>query len=173
MARKIIFMDGEFQGLSPYGTTLLSIALIKQTGEELYLEIAYDGDTNDWVQENILPYLTQEKVTREEAIAQIRAFVGTEKPILCAYVNQFDWMGINDLFGIPTITGADKNPFFWKPLDFASILFAKGYAFEQEIMSLARSMGINTEKYHKHFALDDARLLKEIYEKVLHVSDTF
>jgi DNA polymerase III epsilon subunit-like protein len=167
MAREIIFMDGEFQGLSAHGTTLLSIALIKQTGEELYVEIETDVEVNDWVKENVLPYLTKTKVSREEAIKQIVEFVGKNKPILCAYVNQFDWMGINDLLGVPSINAGTENPFYWKPMDFASILFAKGYSFEQEIMSLARSIGINTDKYHKHHALDDTRLLKEIYEKVM------
>jgi hypothetical protein len=167
MAREIIFMDGEFQGLSAHGTTLLSIGLIKQTGEELYLEIEYDVEVNDWVKENVLPYLTKEKVSREEAIKQIKTFIGSTKPILCAYVNQFDWMGINDLFGVPSINADTDNPFYWKPMDFASILFAKGFSFEQEVMSLARSIGIDTTKYRKHYALDDTRLLKEIYEKVM------
>lgn len=36
--REKIFMDAEFMELSAVGTTLLSIGLIKENGEQLYLE---------------------------------------------------------------------------------------------------------------------------------------
>lgn len=97
---KIIFMDGEFTGLYPNGTEFLSIALIKPSGMELYLELSeYDSSkVNDWVRKNVLPQLSGYKVSKEEARKHILEFVGEQKPHLIADVNDFDWMGICGLF---------------------------------------------------------------------------
>jgi len=46
--RKIIFADGEFTGLYPNGTEFLSLALIKESGEELSLEIETTTQINDF-----------------------------------------------------------------------------------------------------------------------------
>ncbi len=161
----VIFMDGEFASLHPNGIDLISLALIKESGEELYLELEYDGELSSWVEEHVVPYLSGEKVSVEEAKKQIEEFVGDSKPVLVAYVNQFDWMGVCRLFEANSPEEMSKLPFHWFPIDFASILFAK----EQTPLSLAAA----ARKYDieisgvQHHALHDARLLKAVYEKVM------
>lgn len=159
----IIFMDGEFTGLYPNGTEFLSIALIKPSGNELYLELSeYDAlKVNDWVQRNVLPQLSGYKVSKEEARKNILKFVGDQKPYLIADVNDFDWMGICGLLGVY------EQPFNYIPVDFATILFANGVDPDVDRMELAKSLGINVSGYKQHHALDDARVLKLMYEKLV------
>lgn len=167
MEKNIIFMDGEFAKLKPDGIDLLSLALIKPNGEELYLEIEFDGEISPWVKENVLPNLKQEKVSKEKATELIKDFVGNEKPYLIAYVNQFDWMGICKLFNVKNTEDISKLPFFWAPIDFASILFEKGVKPTINPIELAKKYHIEVSTIKKHHALDDARLLKKIYDKVI------
>lgn len=164
----IIFMDGEFAKLTPDGVDLISIGLIKPDGEELYLEIEFDGEIDPWVKKNVMPYMKGKKVSREDAIKKIKEFVGKNKPSLISYVNQFDWMGICRLFGTKdpkSIT--DLLPFHWVPIDFASILIEKGVEPGTSPVKLAKKIGIDVTDLKMHNALDDARLLKRIYEKVI------
>lgn len=158
---KIIFMDAEFTGLSAHGIQFLSIALIKEdTGEEMYLEldVPIKEIEDDWVHQNVIPYLTQEKVPQEIAVQKIRDFVGEDKPYMVADVNQFDWMGICGMFGVWDV------PFFYIPIDFASILFAKAINPDVNREKYAEQLGIDVSKYKKHHALHDARILKKMYE---------
>jgi len=78
-----------------------------------------------------------------------------------AYVNQFDSIYWYRLFSDPK-----GHPVFWIPIDFASILF--GFGFDPDIMreeEFYKWLEIDTTKYNKHNALDDAKKLKEVYEK--------
>ncbi len=161
-SHNIIFLDTEFSTLDPYKGEILSIGLVKLNGEELYLELEYDGETNDWVRENILPTLTGDKVSREEAVSKIKKFVGDQKPYAVGFVNQFDTLYVYKLFG------TDKHPFYWLPIDFASILFGNGIDPEKNLVEdneVAKKLGIDVSKYKKHNALDDAKLLREVYLK--------
>ena len=159
---EIIFMDGEFTDLSPERTELMSIGLVKEDGEELYLEIDYETEPSDWVKKYVIPHMNGKKVSKQVAKEKIKNFIGDNKPLMMAYVNMFDWMGICDLFGISVNT----LPFFWKPLDFATILYMKGFDITKPIEAMAEEAGIDTSKYNKHNALDDAKLLKEFYELI-------
>ncbi|MBD3318915.1 hypothetical protein GF342_03315 [Candidatus Woesearchaeota archaeon] len=160
MTKELIFMDGEFAGLRANGTDLLSIALIKETGEELYLELEYEGEVDDWVRDNIIPMLKGPKVSKKEAKQKILEFVGPSKPFMVAYVNQFDWMAICGLFGVFDV------PFYWKPIDFCSILYSKGFDITLGIEKMALDVGININNYTKHHALDDTRLMKDMWDKL-------
>ena len=162
MPRDIIFMDAEFPVLSAYGTEFLSIALIKQSGEELYLEIETETEPSDWVKENVIPYLTGKKISKEEAQRRILHFIGPHKPYFVSLVPCFDWMGICALFGV------NKNdmPFFWIPIDFANILLMKHIDPEQDKLELARNLGIDVTGIQLHHALSDARLLKLLWNKI-------
>lgn len=159
----IVFFDSEFSSLDPYIGEFLSIGLIKPDGEELYLELRYDGECDPWVKENILPTLNKEKVTREEAKRRIREFLGKDRPYLVSYVNQFDAIYWYKLFGV------DEQPAFWIPIDFASILFGLGIEprmymeTDGDPEGLAVRLGIDVSQYNLHNALDDARLLKDVY----------
>jgi len=160
----IIFFDTEFSNIDSEIGELMSIGLVKPNGEELYLELEYDESTiHPWVDEHVLPYLTGNKTPKEEAIEKIWDFVGREgeKPFLMAYVNQFDSIYWYRLFSDPK-----GHPVFWIPIDFASILF--GFGFNPDIMreeDFYKWLDIDTTKYNKHNALDDAKKLKEVYEK--------
>jgi DNA polymerase III epsilon subunit-like protein len=163
-SQNIIFLDTEFSSLNPYNGEILSIGLVKLNGEELYLEIENKNVCDDWVKKNILPTLNEPKLSREEAIEKVRKFVGKENPYIVSYVNQYDVIYTYKLFC------NNKKPFHWLPIDFASILFGLGvdpeaYSVEDK-NNFFKKIGIDASKYHEHNALDDARLLREVYLKM-------
>lgn len=162
-SNNIIFLDTEFSSLNPYKGEILSIGLVKLNGGELYMELEYNGEIDEWVKENVTPFLMEEKVNREEAVRRIKKFVGDKKPYMLAYVNQFDAIYLYKLFKI------ENNPFHWIPIDFASMLFAfrinpERYNWEDKD-NFYQEIGINHNKYRKHHALDDAKLLRQVYLK--------
>jgi len=152
----IIFVDTEFSTLDPYEGEILSIGLIKPNGESLYLELEHAGSVSDWVEENILPLMRGPKISREEAKRKIRKFVGNDKPYMVSFVNQFDVIYFYKLFGV------DDQPCYWMPVDFAAILFGAGLNPEN-LSGVANKLGVDTEIYQKHNALDDAKLLRDLY----------
>lgn len=89
-SKNIIFIDTEFSTLDPYKGEILSIGIVKLNGEELYLELEYDGEVSEWVEKNILPNLNGHKVSREGARKQIKEFVGDNKPYAVAFINQIE-----------------------------------------------------------------------------------
>lgn len=161
-------MDTEFTDLDVKVGELLSIGLVKYTGEELYLELKYEGKVHPWVKKRVLPYLGKRKVSKEKARQKIWKFIGQhkkekDKPYLMAYVNQFDAIFWYDLFGT-----AKGHPVFWIPLDFASVLFAHGY--DPNSMGKHKffdELGIKKGEYNEHNALEDARLLRDVYLKFM------
>jgi DNA polymerase III epsilon subunit-like protein len=166
----IIFWDTEFSSLNPYKGELLSMGFIKNTGEELYFELDFKGEADPWVKENIIPHLILPKITGEDALKKIDAFLGNSKPYLVAYVNQFDTIYFFKLLKVKDSTKV--FPFHWIPVDFASMLFALGVDPEQfstspERNKLALELGIDPRTYKSHNALDDARLLKDVYSKLV------
>jgi hypothetical protein len=48
------FLDTEYNG---WGGELISLALVPDDGEELYLTIRWQGDLEPWVERNVIPYL--------------------------------------------------------------------------------------------------------------------
>lgn len=157
----IVFVDTEFSTLDPYKGEILSIGIVKINGDSLYLELEYDGEVSDWVKENIIPTLTAPKITRREAIIKINEFVGPSQPYIVAYVNQFDVIYWYKLLR------PDNDPSYWLPIDFASMLFTLGidperYGREHK-NSFLQDIGIDPSKYKEHNALDDARILREVY----------
>lgn len=180
-SENIIFMDGEFTELNENGTTFISIALVKPNGEYYYaINADYDAKKcTDWVKENVLVPLYTQTVhgdprnhcdalnfhktygKSEKKIAEeIKRFVGDSKPYLIADVNQFDWMGICGLFGVWNV------PFFYIPIDFASILWSKGIDPDVNRGEFAKGQGIDISNFKKHNALDDTKVLKALYEKL-------
>lgn len=160
----IIFFDTEFSNIDTQIGELISIGLVKPTGEELYVELEYDvANVHPWVTDHVLPFLSGDNITKDEAIKKIWDFIGRgeEKPFLMAYVNQFD-----SIYWYRLFTDPKEHPVFWIPIDFATILFSFG--FNPENMREGEFfdwLGIDTTKYNKHNALDDARKLREVYNK--------
>lgn len=161
----IIFFDTEFSSLDPYKGEILSVGMITLDGKELYLELEYNGGFDTWVKKNIVPTLKGKKISREEAVKQITKFVGKKKPYLMSYVNQYDIIYMYKLFG------KEKKPFFWLPLDFASILYGlsinpEGY-YPKDKDNFFKIINVDKKKFnHSHNAIEDARLLREVYLKM-------
>lgn len=159
----IIFFDSEFSSLNPYKGEILSIGMIKFSGEKLYLELNFKGEPSDWVKENILHSLKEKKVSREKAIKLIYDFVGKKKPHLFAYVPQFDIVYSHKLFK------NKKWPFHPFAMDLASMLFAHNIdpnVIVNKNKKFFDSIEINLNEYNRHHALEDARLLRDIYLKL-------
>lgn len=168
----IIFVDTEFSTNDLAVGQLLSVGMVKMNGEELYLELEFEGETSEFVKSHILPTLTQKKLTKEEARERILKFVGDSRPFMMGKVIYFDASYWSKYF-------FDKNnpkelipPFFWIPIDFTALLFANG--MDPESLSISKGkaqelcsrVGIDISKFHIHNALDDAKLLREIYIKL-------
>lgn len=167
--KNIIFIDTEFTDLDPYKGELLSVGIVKLSGEELYIELENDGHASNWVKKHILPTLIQEKLTRPDAEAKIRQFLDDTMPFAVAFVDNYDVIYLTKLFG------AGKLPFQWMTVDFASVLFAAGVnpvRFQLDTSGAKvfyRKLGIDTKKYKHHHALDDARLLRDVWLKLTDV----
>lgn len=163
-SKNVIFFDTEFSSLDPYKGEILSVGMVDFKGNELYLELEYDGEVDPWVKENILSTLNQKKVSRSLAVRKMKKFIGKNSPYMVAYVNQYDTLYAYKLFG------QGKCPFFWLPIDFASILFGMGIDpeayFPNDKKNFFEKIGIDASKYHMHNALDDAKLLREVYLKM-------
>lgn len=163
-SKNVIFLDTEFSSLDPYKGEILSIGVVRVNGEELYMELEYEGEVDPWVKKNILPTLKDKKISRKKALMKITKFVGKDKPYVVSLVNQYDVIYTYKLFG------KSEKPFFWLPIDFASILFGMGIDPESyspdDKENFFNKIGIDTSKYKMHNALDDARLLREVYLKM-------
>ena len=159
--KNIIFYDTEFSSLNPYDGEIISIGAVKMNGEEFYCELEYSGEYSEWVREHLLPSLNKPKVARDVAKRLLADFIGDGRPYMMAYVNQYDAVYTYKLFE------GSQNPFFWLPLDFASVLFGLGYEPEiymkNDYIALAKKLGVKLKKGHTHNALDDAKLLREVY----------
>ena len=164
-SNNLVFFDTEFSSNQPEEGEILSLAMIKMNGEELYLELEYEGEVHPWVKSNILPFLTGHKVNKEEAKKQIIEFIGNEKPYLLTYVNQFDFVYLMKILDY------HQSPFQSVPLDFASIMFAMGInpdEYKQRLNhKFIKELGIDVSKYKLHHALDDAKLLRDVYLKLV------
>ena len=165
-SQNIIFFDTEFSSLDSHKGEILSLGLVKYNGEELYLELDYNGEIDKWPRENILPSLKQEKVSKDKAIELIKDFVGTENPYVVAYINQFDMVYFYKLLGLDNF----NHHFHWMPIDFASILFSFG--INPDVLvdwnnNFLDKLKIDSSKFNQHNALDDARMLREVYLKFI------
>jgi len=162
-SNNIIFFDTEFSSNDHVNAELLSLGMVKYSGEELYIEFKFKSKVSDWVKENVLPHLNDEKVSRNVAINKIKKFVRNDKPYLTAFVYPFDYLLMDKLFGWDEL----QKLFHWPPIDFASILFGNNidpetyYTKDKNIFF--KRIGIDASKYSLHNALDDAKLLRDVY----------
>lgn len=163
----LIFIDTEFTDLDPYKGELLSIGIVKLNGDELYLELECDTPSSDWVQKHIIPTLTQDKVSRDDANKQIRAFLGDSLPFAVGFVDNYDVIYLTKIFG------AGNLPFRWMTVDIASILFAIGVnpvKFQLDssgARSFYKKLGIDMKNYRHHHALDDAKLVRDVWLRLV------
>jgi DNA polymerase III epsilon subunit-like protein len=159
-SNNVIFYDTEFSSLDPYTGEVLSIGMVKISGEELNLELEPAGPISDWVKEHVIPTLKGPHVTRQDAQRRIKEFVGGGKPYAVGYVNAYDTLYFYKLFGFPK----GEQPCYWLPVDLSSIIFGVGKDPEK-LLEFAVELGIDTKQYTQHHALHDARLVRDVYMK--------
>ncbi len=163
-SENVVFFDAEFTSLDPRQGEILSVAIVKPTGEELCLEIdRKDDPVHPWVREYVLPLLDGDPISPDAAVERIRHFIGDTAPYLVSYVSHFDTAFLHKLFG------DGPWPFSRDPIDFASMLFAVGLnptnLLEKDRV-LSESLGVEPSAFGRmHHALNDARLLRDAYEK--------
>ena len=99
------FLDTEYNG---WGGALLSLALVPEDGEELYLTLDWDVPLEEWVQRNVVPYLdmvpkplVSPRLTRADAARAVAHYLaGDADPLIVA-----DWPEDVALFNALLVTG--------------------------------------------------------------------
>ena len=99
------FLDTEYNG---WGGALLSLALVPEDGEELYLTLDWDGELEPWVERHVVPFLdmvpealVSPRLTRADAARAIsHYFAGDRTPIIIA-----DWPEDIALLNALLVTG--------------------------------------------------------------------
>ncbi|NTW30392.1 MAG: hypothetical protein HGA33_03880 [Candidatus Moranbacteria bacterium] len=170
-SENVVFFDAEFTSLDPRRGEILSVAIVRPSGEELYLEIDRELEpVHPWVREHVLPLLNGDPMPPEAAVEQIRHFIGDTVPYLVSYVSHFDTTFLHKLFG------DGQWPFSRDPVDFASMLFSSGLnptnLLEKDRI-LSESLGVEPSVFGRmHHALNDARLLRDVYGKYVRYIST-
>jgi hypothetical protein len=99
------FLDTEYNG---WGGALLSLALVPDDGEELYLTLDWDGALEEWVERNVIPYLdtvpealVSPRMSRADAARAIAHYLaGDPDPLILA-----DWPEDIALISALLVTG--------------------------------------------------------------------
>ena len=99
------FLDTEYNG---WGGALLSLALVPDDGEELYLTLDWQGLLEEWVERNVLPYLdavpeslVSPRMSRADAARTVAHYLaGDPDPLIVA-----DWPEDLALFNALLVTG--------------------------------------------------------------------
>ena len=99
------FLDTEYNG---WGGALLSLALVPDQGEELYVTLDWDGALEEWVERNVVPYLdmvpeslVSPRMSRAEAARTVAHYLaGDPNPVIIA-----DWPEDIALFSALLVTG--------------------------------------------------------------------
>jgi hypothetical protein len=99
------FLDTEYNG---WGGALLSLALVPDDGEELYLTLDWDGPLEEWVERNVIPYLdmvpdnlVSPRMSRADAARTLAHYLaGDPDPLIVA-----DWPEDLALFNALLVTG--------------------------------------------------------------------
>lgn len=149
--RENIFFDSEFVH---DGKTIMpiSLGLVKETGEELYMEFRFDrkrAEAHDFVRETVLPLLQG----KEHPIGDIRRmlieFCGL-RPLFWAWFAAHDWLLLTQVFGT-----FEKLPTGWPMfcMDLRQSFEEKG----------ARAHWLPQQPRKRHHALEDALWARKTY----------
>jgi hypothetical protein len=181
---QVIFLDTEFTGLHS-NTTLISIGLVSIDGTYFYGEFTdFDkNQLNDWLNshvmdklDNNLPHAPNWKGafttvavsgTKNEIGALLSQWFAQFGPVeIWADILAWDWVLFCDLFG-----GAFSIPenIFYAPFDLATLFRLKGFIcpagkYERDV---SRYEFAGVDKSKQHHALEDARVEKICYEKLM------
>lgn len=171
-----LFLDTEFTGLHQ-NTSLISFALVSEEGHEFYAEILdYDKSQLDaWLLKNVVNelYLTPgfNYDGKRTFVKALRSDVTRE---LLAWLNNFDeievwsdclaydWVLFNELFG----GGRQKpNNVYYIPFDICTLFKLKG--IDPDISRVE----FTDSDPSGHNALDDARLIRACYVKLMNTEE--
>jgi hypothetical protein len=140
------FLDTEYNG---WGGALLSLALVPDDGEELYLTLDSTGPLEEWVERNVVPYfdmvphsLASPRMSRADAARMVAHYLAPDgDPLIVA-----DWPEDIALFSALLVTGP------------AAMVDIPGLRFQ-----FMRLSGFSTAANSKvpHNALHDARSLRD------------
>ena len=185
---KKIFLDTEFTGLQQ-NSTLISLALIAETGEEFYAEFTdyninhLTKDTLVFLQNEVFPnlFLDKDKLPNknqtfirgnsEEIKSKLiewlksLAFDAFGKPCtlqIWAEVPHYDWVLFCEIFGGARLLQS-QVPIHWIPIDIASCFYAKNLDY----LELRNEFITNLATSNQHNALVDTRVAKALTEKYL------
>lgn len=174
--RKQVYFDTEFTGLHA-GTTLISIGLISECGQEFYAELTdYDPNQIDtWLKDNIINKL----FLKEEGLkvsGHSTKFKGTKIEManhLQRWLHQlgevemwsdclaYDWVVFNDIFG--TAFDIPKNVYYI-PFDICTLFKLKGIDPDINREEFAE---LQIADANKHNALHDAIVIRACYNKLI------
>ena len=140
------FLDTEYNG---WGGALLSMALVPDHAEELYITLDWTGPLDEWVERNVLPFLdmvpdglVSPRMSRADAARTVAHYLaGDRDPLIVA-----DWPEDLALFNALLVTGPG--------------VMAEVPGLRFQFMPLA---GFSTAASSKvpHNALHDARALRD------------
>jgi hypothetical protein len=140
------FLDTEYNG---WGGALLSLALVPDDGEELYLTLDWSGSLETWVERNVVPYLdmvpqslVSPRLSRADAARAVSHYLASDDdPLIIA-----DWPEDIALFNALLVTGPG--------------VMTEVPRLRFQLMTLA---GFSTAANSKvpHNALHDARSLRD------------
>jgi len=99
------FLDTEYNG---WGGALLSLALVPDDGDDLYLTLDWDGPLEEWVERHVVPYLdsvpemlVSPRLSRADAARAISHYLaGDSDPLIVA-----DWPEDIAQFSMLLLTG--------------------------------------------------------------------
>ena len=140
------FLDTEYNG---WGGALLSLALVPEHGEELYLTLDWDGTFDEWVELNVVPYLDtvpdnliSPRMSRADAARTVAHYLDADAdPLIVA-----DWPEDIAQFSALLVTGPG--------------LMAEVPRLRLELLTLGNfSTAANSKVPHN--ALHDARALRD------------
>ena len=178
-----IFLDTEFTGLHQQ-TTLSSIGLVADSGEEFYAEFTdYDkAQVTEWIHENVISKLEGGLPSVNEIeISSLVKVSGSRNEIagllkewftrfgvveIWADVLAYDWVLFCELFG-----GTSNIPenIFYAPFDLATIARSKGVIepkgkYEGDFSRFDYS---GADRNKQHHALVDAKVEMECWNKIM------
>ncbi len=180
--RKKVFLDCEFTGLHR-NTTLISLALLAESGEEFYAEFTdYDkSQLNDWLNENVIARLFLEGTavgSGKPGQTHIKGDTSRIKSALESWLDQlerekggiqmwgdclpWDWVLFCELFG-----GAFGIPasIHFMPMDLATLFQVKTGDPDTARVDFAGER-IKDLGLEPHNALYDVHLIKACYDKL-------
>jgi hypothetical protein len=138
------FLDTEYNG---WGGALLSLALVPEDGEELYLTLDWDGVLEGWVERNVIPYLdmvpdplVSPRLSRADAARTIAHYLaGDPDPLIVA-----DWPEDIAQFNMLLVTGpgvmAEVSPLTFKFVELSGFSTAANSKVPHNALHDARAL---------------------------------